>query len=509
MNRLFSLDKKVLFALAALATLLLFIISPDSYTHDLYARYDSAWFFMCGKAWMEGLTPYVDFADSKGPLLWLIYGIGYLISPYNYIGVFWLSCLWYSIIFYITYLTARIFLSGRRQAVVCAVLMALAYFNPKFHYETRAEDWCMLFMVLSFYLVCRLLYTDTLDQRGRHWVFFILGACFGLMVMIKFNVAAMQSVFILFAAYHTIRHRQGVIWPALLVLLGIFVACIPFVLYLMYRGCFQAFIQEYFINTFHTTSSKQGFLSQMVYYWKIVFTFPMRIPFFLLLVVSCILIGFKLEKYKAFPIISTMFIYNLTIMHAYWDYYFSSCAICCFWAVVYILKVLPRYTARIKPLPAALCVIAILTAFQIVMARQGKYNLFWNDGASRASSYTAEYYISQIPHPTIINASSHEEGHGILSKALPGTKYWSKQNDSLEDMDKSHIEGIKSLSSDFIIKNWCHVELFDDDFILSSGYPYRYAKYVFSKKKLKAPAKPIHVTNWEVLTKQRPKALQQ
>lgn len=95
MNRLFSLDKKVLFALAALATLLLFIISPDSYTHDLYARYDSAWFFMCGKAWMEGLTPYVDFADSKGPLLWLIYGIGYLISPYNYIGVFWLSCLWY------------------------------------------------------------------------------------------------------------------------------------------------------------------------------------------------------------------------------------------------------------------------------------------------------------------------------------------------------------------------------------------------------------------------------
>ena len=120
MNRLFSLDKKVLFALAALATLLLFIISPDSYTHDLYARYDSAWFFMCGKAWMEGLTPYVDFADSKGPLLWLIYGIGYLISPYNYIGVFWLSCLWYSIIFYITYLTARIFLSGRRQAVVCA-----------------------------------------------------------------------------------------------------------------------------------------------------------------------------------------------------------------------------------------------------------------------------------------------------------------------------------------------------------------------------------------------------
>ena len=30
---------------------------------------------------MNGLTPYVDFTDSKGPLLWLIYGIGYLRAP--------------------------------------------------------------------------------------------------------------------------------------------------------------------------------------------------------------------------------------------------------------------------------------------------------------------------------------------------------------------------------------------------------------------------------------------
>ena len=47
----------------------------------MYGHNDSAWFFMCGKAVMNGLTPYVDFTDSKGPLLWLIYGIGYLRAP--------------------------------------------------------------------------------------------------------------------------------------------------------------------------------------------------------------------------------------------------------------------------------------------------------------------------------------------------------------------------------------------------------------------------------------------
>ena len=60
------------------------LLSIDSPLHGVYGHNDSAWFFMCGKAVMNGLTPYVDFTDSKDPLLWLIYGIGYLLSPRNY-----------------------------------------------------------------------------------------------------------------------------------------------------------------------------------------------------------------------------------------------------------------------------------------------------------------------------------------------------------------------------------------------------------------------------------------
>jgi len=34
-------------------------------------------------------VPYVDFIDSKGPLLWLIYGVGYVITPHSFIGEAW------------------------------------------------------------------------------------------------------------------------------------------------------------------------------------------------------------------------------------------------------------------------------------------------------------------------------------------------------------------------------------------------------------------------------------
>lgn len=499
------IDKTVLLVSAAFAVVLLFIISPDSYTHDLYGRHDSAWFFMCGKAWMEGLTPYVDFADSKGPLLWLIYGLGYLISPTNYIGVFWLNCVWYALIFYITYLTARFFLPGRRNALICTLLMALAYFNPMFHYETRAEDWCMLFMIASLYLTSKMLYGDEQSKKGIHLSFFLLGVCFAALVLIKYNIAAMQSVFILFAGYHAIRRHHSFVLPFLWLLAGLLITFTPFILYLIAQGSFHAFIQEYFVNAYITAFFDEGLREDYLYDWVAVLTNPLRLPFFLILVVGGILFSFKTEKYKLFPLISTLFIFAITVTHSYWDYYFNSCAICCIWPIIWLTKVAPTISTR--PVITAMGVVVALTVCQLAIDRYFKHNLFWNDGQEREEFYNYEYYISQIPQPTIINASFHEEGHGILSRALPGTKYWAKQNGSSVQMNMEHINGILSRKASFIIMYQKADNLIEEDFIHHAGYPYHYAGYLLSKKQLSKPAKPIHVSNWEVFTKQMPEAL--
>ena len=108
---------------------LLLFLSPDSYIYDLYHRCDTAWFFTCGKAWMNGLVPYVDFADSKGPLLWLIYGCGYLLSHYSYIGVFWISCAFYTISFVFAYKLCRMFISKNASILVLALLPLFLFYK--------------------------------------------------------------------------------------------------------------------------------------------------------------------------------------------------------------------------------------------------------------------------------------------------------------------------------------------------------------------------------------------
>ena len=144
--------------LSAFLWVVLFMISPDSYTHLLFDRDDSAVFFTSGKALMNGMTPYVDFADSKGPLLWLIYGIGYLISHYDYTGVFWLSWIAYSITFSFIFRISRIFLDDNKLSFIASVAMIMFVFYPWFHYEVKSEDWCQPFVAASIYYACRMIY---------------------------------------------------------------------------------------------------------------------------------------------------------------------------------------------------------------------------------------------------------------------------------------------------------------------------------------------------------------
>ncbi len=166
---LFALGKRKALHWAMLFLLsfvVLLLLSPDSYLADIYAkRCDSAWFYTCGKAWMEGMVPYVDFADSKGPLLWLIYGLGYLLSPTSYHGVFWLSVIAYTVAFHFIGLTAHLFLRKRESALVVLTMPFFLFFIV-YHNEVRAEDFCIPAICGGIFFICRELPGMPNTRRG-------------------------------------------------------------------------------------------------------------------------------------------------------------------------------------------------------------------------------------------------------------------------------------------------------------------------------------------------------
>lgn len=478
-------DWKAFGFLAAFSTVILFFVSQDSFLYDLHSRVDSAWFFMCGKAWMNGLTPYVDFADSKGPLLWLIYGLGYLIQHTNYLGVFWISCLWYSLTYFISYRIAGIFLKDSRKALACAILLTLVFFNPWFHNEIRAEDLCLLFLNLSLYRVCLLMYFDSVSHRILLSSFAILGFCFGAILMIKFSIAAMQAVFIMCALAVLIKEKKNWWQPFLCGISGFLSITLPFIILFLIKGNLAAFIQEYFVKTLQTVQAVDAdwcpgnlllstvqtdnpLLTYLLEWGDLIYS-PKILVVFATLVLGGLLFMKKAVRYRWMPLVVSVLVFALVIRH-HTDYYFTSCSFLFIFLLIEILDSFSRKADR-KTVIGAMVAASLIIPFHLL-----SYSfkvLIFNDNINQRDFYRISYVMSQVDRPTLINAYDYERGFGILSESLPAGKYWTRQNGITPEMRKEHEDLILSGSADFIIIDSNYFEdseLINKQQLLDIGY---------------------------------------
>ncbi len=500
-------DKAAFAYLSLFALIILFLISPDSYTHDVYFRVDSGCFFTAGKAWMNGMLPYVDFADSKGPILWLIYGVGYLISHDNYIGVFWLSWVNYAITYYLAFKAAMIVVGDSRRAFLCAVLMSLAFFFPHVFYEMRAENFGHPFMMLTIYHTLRLLMGKNPGQRQVVSSFFAYGITFGATLLIKYSFTVMLAPMMCYGLYWLLREKRKVLLPILSAVAGVLVVTVPFLIYFIAAGNLSAFVQEYFINTFQTVQTGGNPLTSYLQEWRIL---KLRFIFvlFVLLVAGAVAMAATMRKYRLYTIISTLFMFAIAVRHSgiYYVYYFTAPAICLFFLITFAVSKL-----HVNWRPAALTGVTTLTmAVCVVLSIKSEpsyHTLFWQNGKTRTDFYNMAYLIGQVDHPKMIDLCNCGLGVETLPEALPACKYWIMQHGATPQMNKAHRAGLESKAADFIyVKSlrWMKEEGMSLSELEALGYHQCYefkGARLYTKHDVKLPEHPVTPSNWDILLK--------
>ena len=407
-------------------------------------REDSAWFFTCGKAWMEGMTPYVDFADSKGPLLWLIYGIGYLLSPTSYIGVFWLSVLSYTVTFAIVWRTARLFV-GCRESLVVLVVMPMLMFYRVLHDEVRAEDFCMLGICIGIYCTCRPLVSPK-NASVRKYAFW-LGVGMAWCLLIKWNWFVLMggmSLIILCVSFGR-RRADGLGFG----LLGIGALTLPFVVYFLWKGNLVALVQEYFVNTFLTTGRGKDpgvwrtvffnlLTDRMADYQAallvgaivgiVLFCHRFRISYWLLLAYLPFFLGlgFQPSWYYYFSIVMPFYMFFLIFLVS-----------CCSRSVC----MLPKKVFAVIAVVVFLCCMVWNTHWR---------NLVFFPSADQEQWDEIQSVMQRKQRPRILTISG-DYGYGLLVRALPACKYWALQNNSGERIKEERYEAIRTGKPDFVL----------------------------------------------------------
>lgn len=510
-----SQDNKAFMFISAYATILVFLISPDSFTHDLFTCCDTPIFFMCGKAWMNGMIPYVDFTDSKGPLLWLIQGIGYLISNYTYVGVFLLQCLFYSVTFCYVYKTATLFIKRKEMAILCASFMALVYFNPWYHYEIKSEDWCQPFLIVSIYHICRLFYTGhALNNSSIYQTAYILGICWTGPLLIKYSIAIMMGSLLLAVLIFLIKQKKNPIIPILLFHAGVLTVFTPFAVYFLAIGNFDDFIREYFVRTFETIDESNT-TSNYIHEVLLTTADTRYALMFFSNIIGCLMFSRMVSRFRYFPLVSFCFFWFISIHHLT-SYYYLTCnfSFSIFLIVACIKNIeYKKFNNIKKTVTITATILVMFLTFWNYTFTDGYLlsNLFFFNNSYRHTYYKAASVLSQVKNPKIVYLDCAIHGWETPVNGLPGSTYYNTQYGETTEMRSRKMQDITHHIPDFICMEEDHQEKDALNTLNLAGYRLCYDfhwwnhHFFFYTKhpSIKPPLEDIKVSAWDVLFKRR------
>lgn len=205
--------------------------------HDY--QWDSALFQVIGKLWADGLTPYVDIFDHKGPLLFLVQKLAYETAAPR-VALYVMESLMVSVSLGLGYQTLR--LQMRRAWALAGAALMLVFWLPLMEYGNLCETHSMPWIMLALYFQMR--YLSSGKKKHPVGAAFLYGLCFGANVMIRPNNGVLIAMIALMLTIELAVRKQwkNILANALALIAGLLVAILPFVLYFHMKGAMDAFI---------------------------------------------------------------------------------------------------------------------------------------------------------------------------------------------------------------------------------------------------------------------------
>ncbi len=170
---------------------LLFVLIKSYSTSPLYINEgtDSAIFKTMGLVMAKGGVPYIDYFDHKGPVLYYINYLGYLLIPSRE-GVFVLQVIWMLLLCVLFHKLSSIYVQGFRPYLFTLVVLGIYLFY--YQEGNQCEEWELPAIVASIYLSLKLIIRDWYNDSSLRKTSIYLGVLLAFVFYIRPNDAVSQ-----------------------------------------------------------------------------------------------------------------------------------------------------------------------------------------------------------------------------------------------------------------------------------------------------------------------------
>lgn len=246
-------------ALSMLGVLFVYFFSYS--TSPLYPDYyggDSAQFLTIGKAWMQGRIPYKEMFDHKGPFIFFVDMLGFMLTGTKS-GVAIIQSLFIIITVNALFNIAK-FRSDSSYFGIIVVVISLIVYKRNYVEGNCVEEYCLPFLAVSTYFQMRFIYRK--EKQHSPYVAMFYGTAFGICAMTRITNGVMVCTGVLVISVILLIRKQysDLIRNALGFTLGFMLVCIPFGLYFLRHECLGDFLYGTFAYNFEYASKMQSWV---------------------------------------------------------------------------------------------------------------------------------------------------------------------------------------------------------------------------------------------------------
>lgn len=442
------ISKYLIFSfLIALLTLL--ITSKNSFLYEFNDWVDANAFFTVGKSMFNKIVPYKDLFEQKGPLLYFIYGLGYLISHKTFHGVFIIEVISFTIVLYYLHKIFNLYFNKKYSLVLIPLIASLTVTSGFFVHGGSCEEFCFPFITVSLYYYFKHFKKEELTKKEIT----INGIMAGCVLMMKYT---MLGFWIGFGAFISIsylikKQYKKLITFCSIFLLGMLIPFLLFIIYFLIKGGVKEFIDVYFrLNmTAYTNDEKYGIIKKIFEIVKYAYKeFINNIKYLIAFIIMNIS-AFMSKNNKLFRLSLIGLVY-MTIIFIFWGlkvfiyYHLPIYYLILIITTIFITLLLKKYIDKIIEKKYSKVFLAIiLISMPLLTYKHANYKEYMKKTKNDFVQYKYAEYINQYENPTLLNMGFLDIGVYTTTGIVPNTRFFEVQNfdyekfkDNLDEMKK-------------------------------------------------------------------------
>lgn len=475
MNKIYENKKEIIeyFFCAIVSFLFLFFASESSPFYPLNNWNDAHTYFTIGKGMINGIVPYKDLFEQKGPLLYFIHAIAYLISNTTFLGVYILESISFSIFLFFMLKIIGIFENKTNNLWTVSVLSCMILSSFVFVMGDSAEEFCLPFLAVSMYLFFK--YLKSIEDKDIKFnvnrSMIINGTMAGCVLWIKYTMLGFWIGFMIIAVLlHVFKINNGnkdkfykIIKIIICFILGILITTIPWIIYFSLNGALSDFVKTYFLFNMTAYSQNNSIIIRILSAIYESAGYAKALPIFSTLCIGgyiYILISKKIYK-TWFSKIAIAFTIFCSIVGIYYGsnyrYYFLFIMPWAILGLISVTLIFEKMKINYKKFFIAIDTSVIIISVISLLILNDNMD-FHNAEKEYLFQYTFTNEIERLStsdsDKTILCYGFIDEGFFTILGTIPNVKYFSMPNISYEDFPEiknKQDEYLRTKATRFVI----------------------------------------------------------